>query len=184
MAPATDPGFVQFAPNLDHHTLGLMNAYVNTTMAVSNKSHKTSQAAGMEPPPPEYKDCAAVTPCTPAAAFRQIVITRLDRMEAGQDRIEAAILEIQQQLQQIRDQRRRSLRPCFKRLKVKVEILVIAVFLGIGQWAWEISPCPYLRRGFREYRAIKEQRQHQQQQERQPPPSPPQQQQQQPSPPQ
>lgn len=48
------------------------------------------------------------------------MITRLGRLEAGQDRIAAAILEMQQQSQtcdQIRGPRRRSLRPCYARVR-------------------------------------------------------------------
>ncbi|RYP79196.1 hypothetical protein DL771_000174 [Monosporascus sp. 5C6A] len=48
---------------------------------------------------PEYEECVGILPVVPAegdlstgAAFETMVITRLERLEAGQNRIEAAIL--------------------------------------------------------------------------------------------
>ncbi|RYP69609.1 hypothetical protein DL769_005229 [Monosporascus sp. CRB-8-3] len=50
-------------------------------------------------PPPEYEGYVGILPVVPAksnlstgAAFEPMVITRLERLEAGQNRIEAAIL--------------------------------------------------------------------------------------------
>ncbi|RYO82907.1 hypothetical protein DL766_003384 [Monosporascus sp. MC13-8B] len=60
---------------------------------------KSERATVTEIPPPEFEECVGILPVVPAkgnlsngTAFELMVITRLERLEAGQNRIEAAIL--------------------------------------------------------------------------------------------
>ncbi|RYP15315.1 hypothetical protein DL765_005796 [Monosporascus sp. GIB2] len=59
----------------------------------------SERATATGTPPPEYEECGGILPVVPAegnlstgAAFELMVITRLERLEAGQNRVEAAIL--------------------------------------------------------------------------------------------
>ncbi|RYP89953.1 hypothetical protein DL770_003911 [Monosporascus sp. CRB-9-2] len=67
---------------------------------------KSERATTTATPPPEYEECVGILPVVLAkgnlstgAALEPMVITRLERLEAGQNWIEAAILGMQQQLQ-------------------------------------------------------------------------------------
>ncbi|RYP38683.1 hypothetical protein DL768_010766 [Monosporascus sp. mg162] len=60
---------------------------------------KSKRATATGTPPPEYEECVGILPVVLAkgnlstgAAFEPMVITLLERLEAGQNRIEAAIL--------------------------------------------------------------------------------------------
>ncbi|RYP28378.1 hypothetical protein DL767_007250 [Monosporascus sp. MG133] len=62
---------------------------------------KSERATATGTPPPEYEECLGILPVVPAkgnlstgAAFESMVITRLERLVAGQNRIEAAILAL------------------------------------------------------------------------------------------
>ncbi|OIW32005.1 hypothetical protein CONLIGDRAFT_249549 [Coniochaeta ligniaria NRRL 30616] len=82
---------------------------------------QSERATTTRTPPPEYEDKPAQGSLDAgAAAFEQMVVARLERLEADRDRIEAAVLGLQQQQQSETCRRtpggRRSLRRCCRRL--------------------------------------------------------------------
>lgn len=116
----------------EEHVHATLQAQPAPELARPVTAHPTTISRNLETgtPPPEYEECVGILPVVPAtggnlstgaAALEPMVITCLEHLEARLDRIEAAILDMQQQLPQTRNQtssgRRHSLRPFCRRVR-------------------------------------------------------------------
>lgn len=98
------------------------------------------QVAAIGTQPPAYEDSLQTVPTIPAmgdlstGAFEQIVIARLERLEAGQGRIEAAIFGISQSQTRNQTYGRRLQQPYYQRVYSALDSGVHRLHRMISRW--------------------------------------------------